>query len=93
MTVDLPNDLHESIDAAVRAGQFSSVADAMTHAVRLLPADLSRRSPRPVAAACESNPKTDPLIGSMREDGDLLDEIVTEAYRRRRLEAGRELAP
>ena len=93
MTVDLPDDLHVSIDAAVRDGRFASVDAAMAHAVRLLLADLARRPTRPAPPASNSDLTTDPLIGSMREDADLLDEIVTEAYRRRRLEAGRGLNP
>ncbi len=40
MTIQLPNDLERSIEAAVRDGRFASVDDAMAEAARLLLREL-----------------------------------------------------
>ena len=42
MTINLPNDLESSIQAAVRNGRFASVDDAMAEAARLLLRELAR---------------------------------------------------
>jgi hypothetical protein len=44
---------------------------------------------RPTANTGESAP--DPILGLMRDDAELMDEIVADAYRQRRDETWREL--
>jgi Arc/MetJ-type ribon-helix-helix transcriptional regulator len=77
MTIHLPNDLESSIQAAVDAGRFASVDAAMAEAARLLLQTLKQK------------PQADPLLGSMRDAGDELDEIVADAMKRRREEPWR----
>lgn len=91
MNIQLPPQIEDSIRAAVHGGYFSSVEEAMTEAARLLLRDLSQR-PTPVASQVGADVDTpDPLLGLMRDDTDLMDEIVAEAYRRRREEKPRDL--
>jgi Arc/MetJ-type ribon-helix-helix transcriptional regulator len=83
MTIRLPKELESSIEAAVQYGQFASVDDAMTEAARLLLGHLKQPSP-PTHADVAASP--DPVLGSigaLKEDADLLDKIVADAYRRR----------
>jgi Arc/MetJ-type ribon-helix-helix transcriptional regulator len=90
MTIHLPEDLEGSIREAVRSGRFASVDDAMAEAARLLLRELGRgRWAEPPAHA--SDPASDPVMGCMRDDGELMDEIVAEAYRQRREESWRDL--
>ncbi len=77
MTIHLPSDLESSIEAAVQSGRFASVDDAMAEAARLLLRKIEQKPPRPGAAS-------PPLLGSMRDAADELDEIVAEAMKRRR---------
>jgi Arc/MetJ-type ribon-helix-helix transcriptional regulator len=86
MTIHLPDDLESSISDAVNNGCFSSVDDAMAEAARLLLQKLKQDHP---TTGCE--PRPDPVLGCMREDAELMDEIVADAYRRRREETWREL--
>jgi len=90
MTIHLPHDLEISIQAAVCSGRFASVDEAMAEAARLLLRELSRRQqvPSPVKAGGET---PDPLLGLMRDDAELMNEIVADAYRQRREETWREL--
>ncbi len=91
MNIQLPPQVEDSIRAAVHSGHFSSVEEAMTEAARLLLRDLDRR-PIPAASSADADVDTpDPLLGLMREDTDLMDEIVAEAYRRRREEKRRDI--
>ena len=83
MTIHLPGELENRITAAVHSGRFASLDDAMAQAARLLLRDLGNR-PLPPAA------DTDPLLGSMSDHAELMDEIVADAYRRRREETWRE---
>jgi Arc/MetJ-type ribon-helix-helix transcriptional regulator len=92
MTISLPNDLESSIRAEVASGHFASVDDAMAEAARLLLRELKLghiKTPDLTAYA-----PADPLLGSigaMREDAELLDEIVADAYRQRQEEPWREI--
>src|SRR5262245_56509915 len=86
MTIHLPKELESRIEAAVHGGHFATVDDAMAEAARLLLRDLKHR-PQPPAA--ELTP--DPIIGSMRDAADELEEIVADAYRQRREDKGRAL--
>jgi Arc/MetJ-type ribon-helix-helix transcriptional regulator len=78
MTIHLPADLESSIQAAVHDGRFASVDDAMAEAARLLLRTIKQEPPRPGATV------SPPLLGSMRDAADELDEIVAEAMKRRR---------
>lgn len=89
MTIHLPPHIESSIQAAVHSGHFASMDEAMTEAARLLLRDLSRR-PTPTASPANAGDDTpDPILGLMRDDAELMDEIVSEAYRRRREEKPR----
>jgi Arc/MetJ-type ribon-helix-helix transcriptional regulator len=76
MTIHLPKDLESSIEAAVNGGHFASLDHAMAEAARLLLRDLKHR-PLPPAA------DTDPLLGSMSDHAELMDQIVEDAMRHR----------
>lgn len=86
MTIHLPKELESSIEAAVHNGLFASVDDAMAEAARLLLRDLKHR-PQPPADVTAP----DPILGLMRDDAELMDEIVADAYRQRQEETWREL--
>ena len=85
MTIHLPTDLESSIEAVVHSGRFASVDDAMAEAARLLLLTIKQeqRAPKPGDAA------SPPLLGSMRDAADELDEIVADAMKRRREEPWR----
>jgi Arc/MetJ-type ribon-helix-helix transcriptional regulator len=91
MTITLPNDLENSVQAAVHSGRFASVDDAMAEAVRLLLRELKQGHPQ---AKPEGNASTPGLgsIGAMRDAADELDEIVADAYRKRREETWRDFS-
>ena len=85
MTIHLPSDLEDSLQAEVSSGHFATLDDAMAEAVRLL---LRDRTPRPP----EARPSTAlGSIGAMRDAADELDEIVADAYRKRREEPWRDI--
>jgi Arc/MetJ-type ribon-helix-helix transcriptional regulator len=89
VTIHLPNDLESSIQAAVRSGRFVSVDEAMAEAARLLLRQLN--GDRSTNDQPKINDSPDPILGCMREDAGLMDEIVADAYRRRSEEQWREL--
>jgi Arc/MetJ-type ribon-helix-helix transcriptional regulator len=89
MTIHLPRDVESSIEAAVQSGRFASVDAAITEAARLLLRELAHEPQLAGATAKASVP--DPLLGLMRDDVELMDEIVADAYRRRREETWREV--
>ncbi len=78
MTIHLPPHIESSIQAAVNSGRFTSVDDAMTTAATLLLERLNQEQPQ---AKPPSEPSPDPLLGTWREDADLLDEIVEHAMK------------
>jgi Arc/MetJ-type ribon-helix-helix transcriptional regulator len=82
MTIHLPKELESSIEAVVHGGHFTSVDEAMAEAARL----LLRTYERPIPPAAQPDVEASELgsIGAMSEDAELLDEIVADAYRRRR---------
>jgi Arc/MetJ-type ribon-helix-helix transcriptional regulator len=88
MTIQLPHDLESSVQAAVCSGQFASVDDAMATAVRLLLRELNGKS---VSKASNAESDDDPVLGCMKDDAELMDEIVADAYRRRGEETWREV--
>ena len=91
MTIQLPNDLESRVRAEVHSGRFASVDDAMAEAARLLLRELDQRqtpAPPPVIA----NSPALGSIGAMRDAADELDEIVADAYCKRRDETWRDIA-
>ena len=83
MTITLPDELERSIQAAVQSGRFASVDDAMTEASRLLLREMEAGQ-RPGQPGNANNPGPDLFLGCMRDDPELMDEIVADAYRQRR---------
>ena len=81
MTIHLPQDLESSLQAAVHNGHFASVDDAMAEAARLLLREL-KLGHLPAPPARDNHP-SDPVLGCMRDDAELMDEIVADAYRHR----------
>lgn len=77
MTIHLPTDLETSIEAVVQSGRFATVDDAMAEAARLLLRTITQEQPKPRPSALP------PLLGSMRDAADELDEIVADAMKRR----------
>jgi Arc/MetJ-type ribon-helix-helix transcriptional regulator len=83
MTIHLPKELESSIEAVVNRGHFTSVDDAMAEAARLLLRNLKQSSPHTHAAVSGSPDPVLGSIGALKEDAELLNEIVADAYRRR----------
>jgi Arc/MetJ-type ribon-helix-helix transcriptional regulator len=71
MTIHLPQDIESSIQAAVHSGHFASVDDALAEAWRLF--QLHQQSPAPASGQG--------LIGALRDDADLLDQVVEHAMK------------
>lgn len=91
MTIHLPPHIESSIQAAVQGGRFASLDEAMTEAASLLVQRLEQEAQaKPPAAAVDDLPP-DPILGLMRDDAELMDEIVAHAYRRRREEKWRDI--
>ena len=90
MTIHLPIELESRVQAAVHSGRFASVDEAMTEAVRLLLRGLGQRQSPTTQPVNEGDSAPDPILGLMRDDVDLMDAIVADAYRRRREEKWRE---
>jgi Arc/MetJ-type ribon-helix-helix transcriptional regulator len=86
MTIHLPLDLESSIQDAVRHGRFASLDEAMAQAARLLLNQLEQDQSANPAEAADS---PDPLLGLWQDYTDEMDEIVSEAYRKRREEPWR----
>jgi Arc/MetJ-type ribon-helix-helix transcriptional regulator len=81
MTIHLPPHIERSIEAAVQAGYFPSVDDAMTEAATLL---LQKLEQNPQAATPPDREiKPDPILGSMSDHAELMDQIVEDAMRHR----------
>jgi Arc/MetJ-type ribon-helix-helix transcriptional regulator len=83
MTIHLPNDLESSIKAAVSSGQFVSVDEAMAEAAPLLLREI-KQTPHATVATNATDASPDPLLGSMPDAADELDDIVADAMKRRR---------
>jgi Arc/MetJ-type ribon-helix-helix transcriptional regulator len=89
MTIHLPPELESSLQAAVHNGHFASVDEAMAEAARLLLRNL-KPGHQPLPPASDDN-LPDPVLGCMRDDAELMDEIVADAYRHRQEETWREI--
>ncbi len=83
MTIQLPDHLERYVHDQVEAGYFQSEDEVIRDA---LERHLQAQQQSAIPAV------TDPILGSMREDADLLDEIVEHAMKNRREQPWR-LAP
>jgi hypothetical protein len=63
--------------------------EAVAHAMRLR--ESSRNQPPTASSANAGEDTPDPILGLMRDDAELMDEIVADAYRRRREEKWRDI--
>jgi Arc/MetJ-type ribon-helix-helix transcriptional regulator len=89
MMIHVSKDAENAINAAVQSGQFASADEMVDRLVREY-AQRHRESPAtPPVNASDSTP--DPILGLMRDDAELMDEIVADTYRHRREETWREL--
>lgn len=86
MTIHLPGDLEDSLRAEVSSGHFASLDEAMAAAVRLL---LRDRAQGELAAHRDASLGS---IGAMADCAEELDEIVADAYRKRREETWRDIS-
>jgi Arc/MetJ-type ribon-helix-helix transcriptional regulator len=74
MEIHLPEDLQRFLQDQVRAGHFASEEQVVREALRQL---------QKVQGPGTAQPTPDPWLGSMREDAEMLDEIVEEAMKMR----------
>jgi Arc/MetJ-type ribon-helix-helix transcriptional regulator len=81
MTIHLPNDIEREILAEVHRGHFPSVDDAVAEIVR----DYFHRMHHQaeLTAPAVTQPVADPLLGSMSDHAELMDQIVEDAMRHR----------
>lgn len=86
MTINVSKDVERAIDAAVQSGQFASVDEMIDKLVR----DYEQRSRSMASQAKIGEATSDPILGLMRDDPELMDEIVADAYRNRREDKWRE---
>ncbi len=89
MTIHLPTDLERSIETAVQNGRFASIDEAMAEAARRLLRDLDAQPLTPPGNGADLGP--DLLLGCMRDDAALMDDIVADTYRERRDDTWRDL--
>jgi putative addiction module CopG family antidote len=83
MTIHLPDHLQRYVREQVLAGRFRNEDEVIVDAL-----DRHRQALQPPAA---DSAIQDPVLGCMREDTELMDEIVADAYRHRREETWREI--
>jgi Arc/MetJ-type ribon-helix-helix transcriptional regulator len=83
MTIHLPEHLKRYVQDQVLAGSFRTEDDVILDALERH--RQAQHSPIPAPAI------PDPVLGCMREDAELMDEIVADAYRHRREETWREI--
>jgi Arc/MetJ-type ribon-helix-helix transcriptional regulator len=76
MTIHLPSDVESSLQAAVQKGRFASLDDALAEAWRHFQRQQETLAPATAEAA-------DPLLGSMSDHAELMDQIVEDAMRHR----------
>ncbi len=72
MEIHLPEDLQRFVQDQVRTGRFPSEHQVVREALRQF---------QKVQGPAVGQSKPDPWLGSMREDAELLDEIVEEAMK------------
>jgi Arc/MetJ-type ribon-helix-helix transcriptional regulator len=83
MTMHLPPELERYVHDQVLAGRFRTEDDVILDAL-----ERHRQAQQPPGAAPAV---PDPVLGCMRDDAELMDEIVADAYRHRREETWREI--
>ena len=76
MEIHLPEELQQFLHEQVRTGRFPSEDQVVRKAL-----EQFKQAQGPAVAA---QPTNDPWLGSMREDAELLNEIVEDAMRKRR---------
>ena len=81
MTIRLPEHLERYVHDQVVAGRFRTEDDVILDAL-----ERHRQAQQPPAPATP-----DPVLGCMRDDSELMDEIVADAYRHRREETWRDI--
>jgi Arc/MetJ-type ribon-helix-helix transcriptional regulator len=94
MTIHLPQDLENSIRFMVASGRYRSEDELVAQAVRSFLRQKQDELPiskSAAAGAINDDLGPDPLLGSMRDAANDLDEIVADAMKRRREEAWREI--
>jgi putative addiction module CopG family antidote len=84
MTIHLPAELERFVHDQVLAGRYRSEDDVIREA-------LEQLRLRTASATASRTSVPDPVLGSMRDDAELMDEIVADAYRHRREETWREI--
>ncbi|MDR3638232.1 MAG: hypothetical protein P4L84_30790 [Isosphaeraceae bacterium] len=91
MAIQLSKDVERAIEAAVHSGRFTSLDDAIGEAARLVLRDPAQEG-HPVGPVLEGGDSgQDPILELMRNDTELMDELVADAYRQRREETWWEL--
>jgi Arc/MetJ-type ribon-helix-helix transcriptional regulator len=90
MLIHIPRDLERSIEEVVDDGRFASVDDAMAEAARLLLREINRKPQAATSGTTDALP--DPLLGSLRDAADELDQIVADAMKRRHEEPWRAIS-
>lgn len=88
MMFAMPPEVEKSILDAVQSGRFRSVGEAIATAWTEW-----NRAQATVPNGRPPDEGADPLMGLWQDYADEIDEIVDEAYRRRREESWRELEP
>lgn len=83
MTIQLPDHLERYVHQQVLAGRFRTEDDVILDAL-----ERHRQAEQPNVAGTAT---PDPVLGCMRDDAELMDEIVADAYRHRREETWREI--
>lgn len=78
MTIHVSKDAENAIKAAVQSGRFASADEMIDRLVR----EYAQRSGQPPTTQA-SDPAPDPILGSMSDHAELMDEIVEDAMRHR----------
>jgi putative addiction module CopG family antidote len=87
MTIHLPEDLQRFVREQVESGRYPSEEDVIRDALERLRIEREPSLSKPMATAAV----IDPVLGSMRDEAELMDEIVADAYRHRREETWRDI--
>lgn len=90
MTIRLPNDLEGDVRAEVLSGHFASVEEMVAAAVREYLRTKRQGHPPATTATSEAHPGLG-SIGFMRDAAAELDEVVADAYRKRREDKWRDI--
>jgi Arc/MetJ-type ribon-helix-helix transcriptional regulator len=84
MTIHLPKDIESSIEAAVHSGHFASADELVAQAVRsFLRQPKSPQANAGLGSISATPDATDPLLSSMSDHAELMDQIVEDAMRHR----------